>query len=297
MFTKVIKYFIVKNIALFLLVFFPVFVSAQTISGKVKGNKIVELKTQKVAEFNSIEVGNSFEVVLVLKPTPSVSVDADSNLHKHISVKVTDGKLIIGSDKVFTRYKRLFVEVGINSKLTDIFVKNKASLTTKNILIPERLTIETYDTSKANLKLKTANASFFAKGKSKITASGESEVLSISVNDNSSVEANVICKNFSASQNLRSELVLSGKTESSIFQITEDSFFNGANFVSGTAILSISGNADGYLSVADKITLEATGKANMYILGNSLVDLKVFKDEATLHKTNKAPSTIKSFLK
>jgi len=296
-FTIYFKFNTVKNIAILLLVLFPLVAFGQAKLEKIKGNKIIELKTQKVEGFNSLEVGDSFEVLLVLKSSPTVSIDADSNLHEHISVKVVDQKLIISADKTFTRFKRLFAEIGVNSKLTDIYVKGKVSLTSKNTLIPEKLNVETYESGKVNLEYKTANASFFAKNRSKIVANGETDILSVSANDSAEVEANAICKNFSASQNVRSELVLTGKAENSIFQIADNSFLNSANFVSRTTTLSTSGEAKSYVNIADKLTLEATGKTNTYILGNSLINLKVLKEEATIHKTNKAPSTLRSFLK
>jgi|GEM_PF-1997449 len=297
MFTEIHKLNIVKKIALFLSVCLPILMIGQSNPKKIKGNKIIELKTQNVDAFNSIEVGNFFEVELVLKGSTTVSVDADSNLHEHIFIKVIDGKLKITTDKTFTRYKRLFVEVGVNSKLTDVFVKGKATLTAKNTLTPERLNIEVYENGKATLNYKVANASFFAKNKGEITVSGESDILAINVNDNAEIEANSICKSFSASQNLKSELTLNGKAENSILQIADNSFFNGANLVSGTTVLSASGDADVYINTTDKLSLEVTGKTNTYLLGNPLIDLKVFKDEATIYKTNKAPSTLKTFLK
>jgi len=259
-----LKINIVKRIVLLLLISLPIGVFGQAKAEKIKGNKIVELKTQKIEEFTSIEVGNLFEVDLVLKATPSISVDADSNLHEYISITVQDGKLSIKATKTFIRYKRLFVEIGVNSKLTDIYVRGKAKLSTKNTLTPEKLNVETLENGKVNLDYKSTNASFFAKGKSKIKASGEADIISI---------------------------------ENSIFQIIDDSFLNSAGFVSGTTVLTSGGDADSYINTADKLTLEATGKSNTYILGNPLINLKVFKEEATIYKTNKAPRTLKSLLK
>ena len=286
-----------NKIALFLLVYVPLAMFSQSNTEKIRGNKIIELKTQTVEEFSSIEVSDAFEVNLILKTKPTVSVDADSNLHEHILIKVVDGKLKISANKIFTRYKRLLIEVGINNKLTDIYVKGKSRIIAKNTLASERLNVEAYENGKVDLSYKAGNASFFAKNKAEISVNGESDILAININDSAEITTTSICKSFSASQNLKSKLVISGKAENSILQISGDSFFNGAHFTSGITTLQVSGEADVYTNTTDKLSLEVTGKTNTYLLGNPLVDLKVFKDEATIHKTDKAPSTLKSFLK
>jgi len=81
--------------ALLLITFLlPFVILAQEKKEKVKGSKIVELKSQMVEAFTSIEVGDFFEVELVEKSTPSISIDADNNFHQFINVKVLKVSLI-----------------------------------------------------------------------------------------------------------------------------------------------------------------------------------------------------------
>jgi len=294
-----LKFKIVKRITLLLLLCMPLITFSQS-SGekKIKGNKIIELKTQKIKEFTSIEVNNSFEVTLVSKSSPSVTVDADSNLHEHISINVIGDKLIISTDKVFAKYKRLLIEVGVMSdQLTDIIVKGKSELKVRNTLSSEKLNVEAYGGAKINLKYKTENASFFAKDKSEIELNGESDILSINVHDTAEIKADVICENFSASQNVKSKLTIEGRTANSILQISDTSYMNSAKFISGITVLSSTEKAESYVNVADKLTLQASGKTTTFILGEPLIDLKTFKDEATIRKTNKAPGALKKLLK
>ncbi len=286
-----------KKIILVLSILIPLLVLGQEKKEKIKGSKLPELKTQVVEEFTSLEVGDLFEVELVLKSTPTVSIDADSNFHQYISVKVTDGKLEINATKQFSRYKRLFVEIGVNSKLTNIFVKGKAELTSKDKLLSEKINVESFENSKVALNFEAKNATFFAKNKSEIEANGNSDVLSLNVTDAADMKINATTNNMSVLQNSKSKLVLSGKAANSIFQITGDSFLNSAELVSGITTFSASEDADSYINVADKLTLDVTGKTNTYILGNSLISIQSFKETASIHKTNKAPSTLKSFLK
>ncbi len=275
----------------------PLLVIGQEKKEKIKGSKIPELKTQFVEEFTSLEVGDLFEVELVLKSTPTVSIDADSNFHQYIIVKVTDGKLEINATKQFSRYKRLFVEIGVNSKLANIFVKGKAELISKDKLLSEKINVESFENSKVTLNFDSKNATFFAKNKSEIEASGNAEVLSLNITDTADMKINAETKNLSVLQNTKSKLVLSGKAANSIFQITGSSFLNSAELVSGITTFSASESADSYINVVDKLTLDITDKTNTYILGNPLIEIQSFKETASIHKTNKAPGTLKSFLK
>lgn len=286
-----------KKITL-LLVFIPLLAFAQLSSEKkIKGNKIVELKTHKIEEFTSIEINNSFEVTLVIKSSPTVTIDADSNLHEHISIDVVDGKLTISTDKVFPRYKRLFIEVGANEKLSHIRAKGKSELIVKNVLAPEKLNVEAYENAKIELKYNTEDASFFAKDKSELKINGTGEILNINLQDSGEIKADVSCTNFSASQNIKSKLKIKGKANQSIIQISDDSYLDSADFVSKITVLSASGDSESFINVADKLTLQASGKTTTNLLGEPIIDLKTFKEEATLHKTNKAPGTLKKLLK
>lgn len=286
-----------KKIILVLSILIPLLVLGQEKKEKIKGTKIVELKTQVVDEFTSLEIGDLFEVELVLKSTPTVSIDADSNFHEYIDVRVINGKLEISASKQFSRYKKLFIEIGVNSKLENIFVKGKAELYSKNKLLSKKLNVESFENSKINLNFTSTDAAFSAKNKSEIKANGQSEILSLNVTDDADVKIDATVKNISVLQNSKSKLVLSGKATASIIQIAGDSFFNSADLISETAVFSATENADSYINVADKLTLDVTGKTNTYILGNSIINLQSFKETASIYKTNKAPSTLKSFLK
>ena len=97
-------------------------------------------------------------------------------------------------------------------------------------------------------------------------------------------------------QNSKSKLILKGNSENSIFQVKDDSFLNAADLASLVLMFSGSEKADSYLNVADKVTLDLNGESTTHILGNPLIDLKVFKGESSIQKTDKGPSNLKNFL-
>jgi len=264
---------------------------------KVKGNKIVKLKTQAVEEFTSLEVGDLFEVELVVKSTPTVSIDADSNLHKFIEAKVVDGKLEINATKKFSRYKRLFVEIGINNKLINVFAKGKAVITSNDKLLSDKVNIECFENSKVSLNVNSKDVTFFAKDKSELTVNVAAEVLSLNVVDSAEMTISAEASNCSVLQGDKSELVLDGKAGTSVFQVSGSSFLNSAGFISGTTTFNAKESADSYINVSDKLTLDVTGKSNTYVLGSSLIVIQALKETASIHKTDKAPSTLKSLLK
>lgn len=285
-----------KKIVVLFLFAIPLLSLAQEKKEKLKGSKIVELKSYEVSDFTSIEVGDFFEVQLVEKSKPSLSIDADNNFHNYIDAKVINGKLEITTTKHFQRYKRLLIEIGVNSKLSSIFVKGKAKVFNTSKIEFEDLNIESFENSKIDISFSAKKTSFYAKDKSEIKLKGQSDSLFINTTDSADMSIDVKTKNTSVLQALKSKLVLTGSSDNSIIQISGDGFLNASDFVSLILMLTAIENADSYINVADKVTLDVKGKSETHILGTPLVNLKSFKDSASIYKTDKAPSTLKSFL-
>lgn len=283
--------------ALLLITFLlPFVILAQEKKEKVKGSKIVELKSQMVEAFTSIEVGDFFEVELVEKSTPSISIDADNNFHQFINVKVVEGKLEITTTKHFYRYKRLLVEIGVTPKLANLFVKGKAKLFTKSRIAFENLNVESLQNAEVDINFLAEKASFYAKDKSEIKSQGQFDSVSVNLTGSADMILDIKTKSCSVLQNSKSKLILKGNSENSIFQVKDDSFLNAADLASLVLMFSGSEKADSYINVADKVTLDLNGESTTHILGNPLIDLKVFKGGSSIHKTDKAPSNLKNFL-
>lgn len=275
----------------------PLTILAQGKKEKLKGTKIVELKNYPVESFSSLEIGDEFEVELLEKSLPSVSIDTDNNFHEFINVKVFNGKLEITTTKQFQKYKKLVVEIGVSDSLTNIFVKGKASITSKNKLNFRKLNIEAMEDSEVHLSVFTNNLDLYTKDKASLEIEGQAKSLAVNITDDSVMKVNFSAENTIVLQNSKSKLILAGKSDNSIVELKGDSYLDGSEYTSYKLEYSATDDAEAYINAADKVTLQVSGKTETYILNNPIIDLKSFKDGATIRKTDKSPSSLKSFLK
>ena len=56
---------------------------------KIKGSKIVTIAIKEINNFDNIEVGDNFEVLLVKGTKPSIEIETDDNLHEIINYEVS----------------------------------------------------------------------------------------------------------------------------------------------------------------------------------------------------------------
>lgn len=286
------------KLRLLLAVFFlPLTILAQGKKEKLKGTKIVELKNYPVESFTSLEIGDEFEVELLEKSAPSVSIDTDNNFHEFINVKVFNGKLEITTTKQFQKYKKLLVEIGVSDSLTNIFTKGKATITSKNKLNFRKLNIEAIEDSEVNLSVAVDKLDLYTKDKASLEIEGQSKSLSVNITDGSQMKMNLSTETTIVMQNSKSKLILAGRSENSIVELKGDCYLDASEFTSNKLEYSATDDTEAYVNVADKLTLQVSGKSETYVLNNPILDLKSFKDGAIIRKTDKSPSSLKSFLK
>jgi hypothetical protein len=96
---------------------------------KIKGSKIVTLAIKEIPNFDTIEVGDNFEIFLVKSDKPSIEIEADDNLHDVISLKVENNILIISTSKEIQGFKKLSVKVTYTNDLNLITTKDESIVT------------------------------------------------------------------------------------------------------------------------------------------------------------------------
>lgn len=117
----------------------------------VKGNENVTEVEYQVDNFSAIEVGSAFKVFLESAGSPLVKIETDDNLHEQISLRVAEGKLMIGS-KGITNPTKLNVYVYYTS-LVAADISGAATLNTNNQLKTREFVLNLSGASKAALDL------------------------------------------------------------------------------------------------------------------------------------------------
>ena len=298
MFTVHYKQFLLKKFVLLTLyILLPSLFFAQEESVKVKGNKILEVKTTEISEFRILEISGEFEVSLMERPESSVRVEADSNLHQYIDISVDAEKLTIKPTRNFTRTKKLSLEIGYTNVLSKILANGKVSIISNGNINVDRLAIETTENASVAVTSKTQRVDILTKGRSKVKATILAEAIGVHSNDNSEIEITATTESLNVSQNQKSELTINGKTDKSTLFLLDNTYFYGAGLESINTTLSIEGTSDAYVNVSDKLQLKASGKSEVSVLSNPVIELQTFADDTTLKKLSKPPGRINRFLK
>ncbi len=97
-----------------LLVEHTIFQSSSTTSSSVQGSGVEATQSRHVAEFSSVELAGSNNVVVHVGDQQSVVVHADDNLLDHVTTEVQNGLLVIGNTSgSFTTTRPMSVEVTV----------------------------------------------------------------------------------------------------------------------------------------------------------------------------------------
>ena len=256
----------------------------------LKGNKIPETKTVEITPYKILEVDQNFEILLVQQEEPRVRIDADSNLHDFITVKVDAEKLHIRSSVTFSRFKKLYVEVGYNKELAQIIANDKAVIRGNTALVTDRTELTVNDNAEVELHFRSDFVEVKANGKSRTTTSIEAQNIVFTLKDDSKVSGEAITESLNIQMDQKSELTLSGSAQKSNYFINGSCKYYGGQLVAGQTLINITGKSECFLNTTDKLKVNAIDESETHILGNPLIELEAFSNEATLFKTEKTSS-------
>jgi hypothetical protein len=158
-----------------------------TALSQVEGSGNVIKQDRPLPEFNRIEVGSAFTVILTQGEPSSVIVETDDNLKDEIHTLVNKGTLQInsGSIKNPTSLKAYVTAPNIR----EIELSGAARLVSKGVLELPLLRLVATGASRANIEINTQELSTVASGASRITLKGSASTHNSEVSGASSVNA------------------------------------------------------------------------------------------------------------
>lgn len=264
-------------------------------SQKIKGNKIPESKIVEISEFKILEVSKNFDVLLVQQEIPRVRVEADENLHQYVSVEVNAEKLEITTTVPIARFKKLYVEVGYNETLSQIVVKDKVTIRGNTVISTERMELVASNDVEAELHFKSDRVDLKTSGKTKINSNIDAENISITTNNDSDLKSEIKTDTIAIQMNDKSEIKITGTSQKCNLFINDGSELENSQFVCATTEINIKEKSKVFINTTDKLKINASGDSETYILGNPLINLESFNDEAKLIKMeNPSSSTFKN---
>jgi hypothetical protein len=174
-----------KIAAISLFILLPVALISQT-----KGNGSLIMKDFDIQHFNQISVSGAFDVLLRQADVYYVKVETDENLFPNIDVRVTEGKLYLGSHEI-RKYTKMKAYIGM-PELIAIDASGATSVYSEDTLNGESLLLSISGASKANLLLNYSTIETGLSGASKLEMEGRANVHLAKVSGASKLDASGI---------------------------------------------------------------------------------------------------------
>ena len=254
---------------------------------KVKGDRNVTIKQTYVDDFNTIIVGEDFEVELYYNSKPSVEVETDDNLHEYIIIEVVDSVLTFRTTKDIRSKKEMKIKVNYSDGFSHIETGENAEIRSLTSLELNDATLKTTGSSRAYLNIKATNFNFTSLDKAKVKLNVTATTTKIELSDNCKLDALVNSKETKVDLYQRANVDIEGTTDNLLLVSDNNAQFNGKSFTTKTctAICEFSSNA--YLEVTESVIIEASGSSEIYLFGNPKITINRFLDTSKLQKKEK----------
>ncbi|UUC47173.1 GIN domain-containing protein [Flavobacterium cerinum] len=272
-----------KTILLFALLLTATLSFAQK-KEKLKGSKIVTVTQKDVEKFESLEFEDNLEVFLVKGDKQALEIEADDNLHESIKAEMYGSTLRVYTDKDISNAKKLSVRVTYTNDLKMISAKNETKLNALADLQLDNITVKNFDYSKSFLNVKSSSFTILLNDKSKAELNVKAEFAAFELSKNAELKALIAAAESKIDLYQKSTATLEGDSGVSKIRLDNNAVLNAKKF----AVTDMELIAEAYTScnvnAAKTISIFATGKSEIQLLGAPKVDMKNFADNATLYK-------------
>lgn len=273
-----------KKISLLLTLLFITSFAVGQKKEKIKGSKIVTVSVKEIPAFENIEINDNFEVFLVKAEKPSLEIEADDNLHDIINYEVAGGTLRITSLRDAFGMKKFAVRINYTTELKLITAKNESVIHALADLELETITIKNYDTSKAFLNVKANYFALMLNDKSEAEINVKADNTSLELSKNAELKALVTSPEFKLDMYQKSQAEIEGNTNNAKIRIDNYAILTSKKFVIATLDLTAESYAKCNVNVSSNLTLAASGKSEIELLGEPKILINKFTNSATLFK-------------
>lgn len=257
---------------------------------KIKGDRDVRTQEIAVSEFSTLAVGNEFDVLLVKSFNPSVTVEADANLHPFINVEVNDSILNITFTKELRRAKEFKVIVKYTGQLNTIILNNNVDVEAQEGIRLTDFTLTLNNDAEINADIITENFKLL---------NNNDSMLKLTTN----CQLNIESKNVTLDLKKRSNNIIEINTEKLIISMQDDADLDIEGFsydLNLTALNSTDLNAKKLLinvlksktrdesqvvlQASDTIHIDSSGKSKLSLYGEPKIIIDQLANEASIYK-------------
>lgn len=273
------------------LVFFT-FASNQNVisQSKIKGNRDVKIEQVSVTAFKSISVGNELDVELTKSSNPSVTLQADSNLHSIIKFEVKDSVLNFEITKNVTRSKKFKVIIRYTDDLRSIVLNGDVDVESENTIELPEFSLTLNDDAKIDADIladkfvfqnnNDSNLKLFTNCVLKVES--KSAFIEVKKNSNNIIDINTENLNITAHDN--ADLNIEGFTYNLELSALNSSSVNGENLLTNVTKINTTEKSDVAINVSESVTINAKGTSKIELYGEPKIVIDNFTNEAIIAK-------------
>ncbi len=254
---------------------------------KIKGSKIVTVAVKELNNFENIEVGDNFEVLLVKGTKPSIEIEADDNLHEIINYEVSGNTLKISALKDPTSFKKFTIRINYSNDLQLITVRNEATLKALADIELDKITIKNYNNSKSFLNVKSNYFALILDDKAEAELNVKAESTSLELSKNSELKALIASPELKLDMYQKSTATIEGTATIAKMRLDNNSHLNAPKLVIGTLEVDTDNYAKCEINVSSAITIAAGCKSQIELWGEQKIIVKKFLNNTLLRKKEK----------
>ncbi len=251
---------------------------------KIKGSKVVTTEIKKIEAFESLEVADNIEVLLVKGTECGLEIEADDNLHDAIDIVINGSTLRLSTLKNAFGFKKLSIRVTYKDDFDSVITRDDASITALSDIELDTIVFKSYDSSKLYINSKTKSFTLLMDDKSKAEINSKSEKTAISLSKNAKIKALIAANELKFDMYQKSDATVEGDIGDLTLRLDNNASFAGKNLVAKNAEITTEGYTRASINVKSNVIIDASGKSEIQLYGDQKVEIKRFDDSSVLMK-------------
>jgi hypothetical protein len=251
---------------------------------KIKGSKIVTIERNEIESFNTLEVEQDFEVLLIKGSKANVEVEADDNLHEVITKEVIGGVLYLRKTKKIVSAKKISIRITYTDDLKIINSRNKSKITALESIKLKNLQVNGYENAELFLNAEVNAFSMNLNDKSSSELNLKADTINVILDKNAKIKALLNSKKIKFDMYQKTTATIEGDCENLQLRMDNNARFTGENLITKKLFVLAEMSSKTYVQHTENAKVEARGKAEIYFYGNGKIVLDIFEGEASIHK-------------
>lgn len=251
---------------------------------KIKGSKIVTVTQKEVPVFENLEVEDNIEIFLVKGNVQGIEIEADDNLHDIISSEIYGSTLKLSTTKDVSSSKKLSVRVTYTDELKMVTGKHESIINALAELSLENITVKNLDYSKSYLNVKSINFSLSLNDKAKAEINVKAETTSLDLSKNASLKALIASPMVKLDMYQKTTAEIEGDAADAKIRLDNNATLSAKKFTAKNMELVTESYTSCTVTASENITIAASGKSEIQLLGKPKVSVQNFADSAVIYK-------------